>query len=89
MIEYVPDRDFKKFERTLMMLRYGVFSFEEIHQNLNLIRAIPFIDETLTLDGLPSYDEEFDSEHELWDEYCALQKNAFLKRLNNIKNNRR
>ena len=52
-------RNTGKFNRTLMMLRDGVFTEEQIHQNLDLVRAIPFIDDNLEIDGIPPYGEDF------------------------------
>lgn len=71
-----------KFKRTLQMLRGGIFTKEEIHANLNLVYAIPFIDDNIEIEGIPSYDEEFELMDDKWDEYCALNKESFTKRLN-------
>ena len=54
------DRNIKKFKRTLQLLRYGVFSHDEIMANLNVEAiALPFIDDELGIEGIPSYDEDF------------------------------
>ncbi len=74
-------RDFGKFKRTLMMIRCGTFKEEQIHQNLDLVRAIPFIDEEIQIEGVPSYDVDFGPLDEKWDEYCAANKESFTKRL--------
>lgn len=36
-------RDMSKFEETIQYLRSGAVSKEEIHENLNRVRAVPFI----------------------------------------------
>ena len=74
-------RNIDKFKRTLMMLRCGVFTDEEIHTNLELGRAIPFIDDSIAIDGVPSYNEEFGPGDEKWEEFCKLNKEAFTKKL--------
>ena len=45
------------------MLRCGVYSTDEIQNNLSFIRAISFIDDK-------------------WEEYCQLNREAFIKKLN-------
>lgn len=70
-----------KFKRTLMMLRCGVFSKEEVDANLKLIYAIPFIDDGIEMDGVPSYDEDFYPDDPKWGEWCEAQKESFKKRL--------
>lgn len=70
-----------KFNRTLMMLRCGVFTREEIQNNLGLIYAIPFIDDDIVMDGIPPYGEKFGPTDEKWDEYCEQNKKSFTKRL--------
>lgn len=74
-------RNMDKFDRTLMMLRCGVFSQEDIHKNLELIRAIPFIDDSIVIEGVPPYGEHFGPTDEKWDEFCSKNKEAFLKKL--------
>ncbi len=76
--------DTNKFNRTLMMLRCGVFTDEQIHDNLNLIRALPFIDDSIEIEGVPPYGEEFGPRDEKWEEFCSKNKESFVKRLNEV-----
>ena len=48
------NRSKEKFSRTLLMIRQGIFTEEEIQKNLSLTRAIPFIDDSLNISGIPS-----------------------------------
>ena len=45
------------------MLRCGVYSTDEIQNNLSFIRAISF-------------------SNDKWEEYCQLNREAFIKKLN-------
>jgi hypothetical protein len=73
-------RDPAKFKRTLMMLRSGVFTQEQIHENLGRCRALPFIDDSIEMEGVPSYDDDFGPTHPKWDEWCEAQKESFQRR---------
>ena len=77
-------RDNDKFNRTLMMIRCGFFSDEQIQSNLDLVRAIPFIDDSIVIEGIPPYGENFGPGDEKWEEYCSKNKEAFTKKLNAI-----
>lgn len=66
-----------RFARTLKMFRFGIFTIEEIKANLGQCRAISFIDESIKIEGVPSYDEEFGPLNPKWNEYCQAQKEAF------------
>lgn len=74
-------RDFKKFKRTLQLLRTGVFDHEEIMANLDRVRALPFIDDDLNIEGIPSYDEEFNRSHPKWQEFVQLNKENLLNKI--------
>lgn len=76
------ERNNNKFNRTLMMLRCGVYSQEEINANLDLVRAIPFIDDSIVIDGVPPYGEDFSVTDEKWEEFCSKNKEAFTQKLN-------
>lgn len=78
------ERNEDKFNRTLMMLRCGVFSEQQIQENLNLVRAIPFIDDNIIIDGVPSYGNDFGPTDEKWEEFCAKNKDIFTQKLNEI-----
>jgi hypothetical protein len=74
-------RDFDKLDRTLMMLRAGTFTQEQIHGNLELPYAIPFIDDDVIVDGVPAYNKKFGPTDTKWDEYCNAQKIVFVSKL--------
>ena len=74
-------RDINKFRRTLMMLRSGVFTDKQIHQNLELAYAIPFIDDNIKIEGVPPYGKDFGPTHEKWEEFCEKNKESFIERL--------
>lgn len=71
-----------KFKRTLMMLRCGIYSEEEILANLNSTRPIPFIDDNIVIDGVPPYGEKFGPTNEKWKEFCNKNREAFIQKLN-------
>lgn len=73
-------RDPAKFKRTLMVLRSGVFTQEQIHENLERDYALPFIDDSIEMEGVPSYDDDFGPTHPKWDEWCEAQKESFRRR---------
>ena len=75
-------RNKDKFNRTLKMIRLGVFSYKEIQDNLNLPYAIPFIDDNIVIDGVPQYGEDFGPNNEKWNEYCDKNRKEFIKKLN-------
>lgn len=81
-------RNMAKFHRTLKLLRLGVFDNNEIHSNLGLTYAIPFIDDSIKVEGVPEYssDEDFGVTHPKWNEYCDKNKAAFIKNLNDALN---
>lgn len=74
-------RNTERFDRTLMMLRCGVFTKEEIHANLDRTYAIPFIDDSTKVEGVPPYGEDFGPTHSKWNEWCEAQKESFRRRL--------
>ena len=73
-------RDPAKFKRTLMMFRSGVFTQEQIHENLERCYALPFIDDSIEMEGVPSYDDDFGPTHPKWGEWCEAQKESFRRR---------
>ena len=74
------ERDPSKFSRTLMMFQSGVFTQEQIHANLEQCHALPFIDDSIEMDGIPPYGEDFGPDHPKWDEWCKVQKESFENR---------
>ena len=77
-------RNTDKFNRTLMMLRCGVYSQEEIQGNLGLVRAMPFIDDSIVIEGVPPYGKDFGPGDEKWEEFCQKNKDAFVQKLNAV-----
>ena len=74
--------NYDKFKRTIDMLRCGTFTQEQIHSNLELVNAIPFIDDSVVVDGVPAYGEdEFDPTNLEWDLYAEKNKEVFLPKL--------
>lgn len=73
-------RDSAKFERTLMAIRHSVFTTEQVHNNLERCYAIPFIDDSIKIDGVPPYGENFGPDHPMWDTWCKEQKKSFERR---------
>lgn len=67
------ERNFDKFDRTLLLLQSGVYTEEEIHRNLQLEYAVPFLDDSLVIDGIPNYGDDFSKEHRMWDTYVTKQ----------------
>ena len=70
-----------KFNRTLTMLRCGVYSQEQIQANLDLVRAIPFIDDSIVIEDVPPYGNDFGPSNKKWAEFCAENKEAFISKL--------
>ncbi len=74
----------EKFKRTLMMLRCGIFSKEQIQANLNLPYAMPFIDDSIVIEGVPPYGQNFGPVNEKWKEFCTKNRDAFNQKLNTV-----
>lgn len=70
-----------KFNRTLMALRCGAYSQEEIQGNLGLCYALPFLDDSIQIEGVPSYEEDFGPTHEKWDEYIKANKEVVAPKI--------
>ncbi len=75
------DQNNGKFHRTLMMIKEGIFTFDEVKQNLSLTRAIPFIDDNIVIKDVPAYGHSFNSSHYKWNEYCAKNRASFIRNL--------
>ena len=73
-------RNQKKLIRTLKMIMTGVFTQEQIHTNLERCYALPFIDDSIKMDGVPPYDENFGPKHPMWEKWCKAQKESFEHR---------
>lgn len=76
------DCNHDKFDRTLLMIRSGVFTQEEINHNLGgRSFGLSFIDDSIEIDGVPPYGENFSLSHPKWDEWCEAQKESFRRRI--------
>lgn len=70
-----------KFNRTLKALRCGAYSEEEIQENLGLCYAVPFLDDSVQMEGIPSYDEEFGPTDSKWDEYIKANREVVVPKI--------
>ncbi len=64
----------KKFKRTLKVLNCGVYSHEEIQNNLSAYYPVPFIDDSIKIKGVPTYDEDFGPGDPKWNEFVSIQR---------------
>lgn len=76
------DKNVGKFNRTLMALRSGAYTQEEIQGNLGLCYALPFLDDSIEIEGVPSYDQEFGPMDAKWDEYLKANREAIVPKIN-------
>ena len=65
------------FNLTLTMIKKGVFSYEEIHKNLSMVRAIPFI----SMELFQKYGKTINPSSEKWNEFCFECKATFLEKM--------
>ena len=77
-------RNIDKFYRTMLVLTDGVLSFEDIHKNLGLGRALPFINDELVIDEVPPYGEEFGPGDPKWIDFCIAQRDLLMSELDKI-----
>lgn len=79
-------RDDDNFKITLMMLRSNVFSIKQIHDNLSLITAIPFIDDEVRVTGFDAMDyvNLLNNDEEKWQEFCLKNKDIFEQKLSEV-----
>lgn len=75
------DKNTGKFNRTLMALSCGAYSEEEIQENLGLCYALPFLDDSIEMEGVPSYDEEFGPMDAKWDEYLKANREVVVPKI--------
>ena len=74
------DSNMGKYYRTLMALRCGAYTQEEIQGNL-VGYAIPFLDDSVKIEEVPSYDEKFGIVDEKWDEYIQANKEVVAPKI--------
>jgi hypothetical protein len=77
-------KDEGKFYRTIDMLSEGVFTEEQIMANLEQIRSISFIDESIKINGVPPYEVDFGPQDEKWSEYCLAHQKSFSIKISQI-----
>ena len=78
-------RNYKKLARTIQLIRWRVFTQEEVNLNLNQTVAIPFIDDGIQIECAPSYEEAFDYDYCKWEEYSKKQRESFVNKINSRK----
>lgn len=78
------NKNFDKFNRTLLVLDMGIYSEDEINANLETDNTIPFLDDSVVIDGVPPYGEAFDSTHPKWSEYVEANKKMVGPKLEEI-----
>lgn len=71
-----------KFNRTLMALRVGTYTQEEIQGNLGLCYSLPFLDDSIQIEGIPSYDQEFGPMDVKWNEYLEANREVVVPKIN-------
>ena len=77
---FACNNDTKKFFYTITIFRLGIFSKEEILNNLESDNIIPFIDDTITVDEKDRYHYRFD--YYKWRKYLYSLKESFNNRRN-------
>ena len=75
------DKNTGKFNRTLMALSCGAYSEEKIQENLGLCYALPFLDDSIEMEGVLSYDEEFGPMDAKWDEYLKANREVVVPKI--------
>lgn len=71
----------EKMDKTLEMLKAGVYSEEDIDRNLSHPTPEDFLDEGIVSYHIPLYSEEFKLGHPNWDEFAYLQRRNFHLKL--------
>ena len=59
----------------------ATISEEEIQENLGLCYAVPFLDDSVKMEGIPSYDEEFGPTDSKWDEYIKANREVVVPKI--------
>lgn len=68
-----------KFNRTLMALRC---LFKRRNQgNLGLTYVLPFLEDSIQMEGVPSYNEEFGPMDAKWDEYLKANREVVVPKI--------
>ncbi len=75
------DKNIEKYNRTLLALRSGAYTDEEIQGNLDAPTAIPFLDDSIKVENVPSYGEDFGPTNEKWTEYLKENRKVALPKI--------
>lgn len=78
-----------KFRRTLMAFRCGAYSDEQIQANLESGCAVPFLDDSIQIEGVPPYDKEFGPKDSKWSKYIKANKDAVVPQIQQIIENQK
>ena len=77
--------DRKIFCRTAELLYSGAIPMEQISKNLHSHKAIPFIDNSVIVEGVMDYEaDDFGPFHPKWVEWCEAQGTSFEQRLSKL-----
>lgn len=72
-----------KFNRTMKVFTSSGYTKCEIQDNLNLTNAIPFLDDSIQIPGVPSYeDTSFGPCEVLWNDYVLENRKVVLPKIN-------
>ena len=83
LYHYCCKEDKKIFFETMRLFRLGVFSKEEIHENLNKEEPVPFIDGSVTYD-LDTKDKYLNISRQKWEDYSSLIRSNYQERSQSI-----
>ena len=75
--------DKKIFFETMRLFRLGVFTTEEIHENLNKDEPIPFIDGSITYD-MDTQDKYLNISRQKWEEYVSQVREDYQNRSQSV-----
>ena len=67
----------------MRLFRFGVFTKEEIHENLNKEEPVPFIDGSITYD-LDTKDKYLNISRQKWEDYSSLIRSNYQERSQSI-----
>ncbi len=83
------DNNIGKMRRTIILLGYQVFPQEQVEENLDLDTPIPFIDDSIVIEGVPPYGEDLLPQDAKWQEYCDAVLERFIARMIELQEERR
>lgn len=83
------DRNMDKFRRTLMAFRCGAYTDEEIQANLESGMTIPFLDDSVQIDGISPYDKDFGPKDPRWRKYIKANRDVVVPQIRQIIENQK